>query len=52
VHLNVQNVEKQLVETKTFAWIVVNHSILSVPNVAMAGGLCLITNFALPAVTT
>ena len=52
MHLNVQNVEKQLGGTKIFVSIVVNHSILSVRNVAMAGGLCSTTNFALLADTT
>jgi len=52
VHLNVQNVENQLGETKISALIVVNHSILPAQNVVMDGGLCSITSFALPAVTT
>ncbi len=49
---NAQNVEKQPVETKNSASIVVSHLTLPAPNVAMDGGLCTNTNFVLPVGTT
>jgi len=46
VHLFVRNVEKQRVEMRSIALTADSHSILHVQDVARAGGLCLITNFA------
>jgi hypothetical protein len=46
VHLFVRNVGKQRVEMRSIALTADSHSILHAQDVARAGGLCLITNFA------
>jgi len=44
--LNVQNVEKQQVETRNFAMDAVSHSTWHAPHVMSPGDLCSITSFA------